>query len=240
MKKFWQNNKGFIVGIFLLLFFRTAVADWYHVPSGSMQPNVLIGDRVWVNKLAYDVKVPFSDINLNHHAEPLPGDVIVFQSAQAGDRLIKRVVGVPGDKVAMLNNRLFINGKPVGIQAVESHQLFDEFLNDRQDAAYYSESRPSGDYDQNHTVAESNATATKPYFIRINRRDFGSPDSFPEVEIPQGYFWVMGDNRDNSADSRVIGMVPRDEVIGRAERIVISLDGDNFFMPRDGRYWEAL
>jgi len=228
LKKFWQNNKGFIVGIFLLLFFRTAVADWYHVPSGSMQPNVLVGDRVWVNKLAYDVKVPFSEINLNHHSEPLPGEVIVFQSKHAGDRLIKRVVGVPGDKVAMVKNQLFINGQPAGIELVDSIQAFDGFLKDRQVAAYFTESRPA-------THSESKA-----YFIRINRRQYGAPDSFPEIEIPTGYYWVMGDNRDNSADSRVIGLVPRQEVIGRAERIVISLDGENYFMPRSGRYWEAL
>ena len=63
--KFWNQNKRFILFLFLMLFFRSAVADWYHVPTGSMQPTILIGDRVLVNKLAYDVKIPFTDINLN-------------------------------------------------------------------------------------------------------------------------------------------------------------------------------
>ncbi|MCF6194769.1 MAG: signal peptidase I, partial [Kangiellaceae bacterium] len=101
LANFWNENKGLFLFLFLMLFFRSAIADWYHVPSGSMQPTILIGDRVFVNKLAYDVKIPFTDINLKRHAEPRRGDVIVFDSKASNDRLIKRVIGISGDKIEM-------------------------------------------------------------------------------------------------------------------------------------------
>ena len=234
--KFWRNNKGIITGLFLLLFFRTAIADWYHVPSGSMKPNVLIGDRVWVNKLAYDVKVPFSDINLNRHAEPHVGDVIVFESERADNRLIKRVIGVPGDKVAMVNNRLLVNGQPVDIEALNAPQVFDQFLNDREDASYFQEAHQSRSA-EGQSVVESKAHQ---FPIRVNSYFQGHQASFKEVEVPVDHYWVMGDNRDNSADSRVIGLIPRSELIGRAERVVVSFDSDNYYLPRSGRYWQTL
>ena len=120
--KIWNNNKGLILFIFLMLFFRTAIADWYHVPSGSMKPNILIGDRVWVDKLAYDVKIPLTDINLNRHSEPQRGDVIVFNSAVSNDRLIKRVIAIPGDIVSMQGNQLFINHQPLELKLDTQYQ----------------------------------------------------------------------------------------------------------------------
>jgi len=230
IQKFWQNNKGILLGLFLLLFFRSAIADWYHVPSSSMEPNVLIGDRVWVNKLAYDVKVPFSDINLNRHAEPEVGDVIVFQSKAANNRLIKRVIGLPGDKIAMQDNRLLVNGQPVPIERLDEQQWFDDFLKDRDQAVYFKE---------NHSL-DADADGHQAFPIRISRFLHGVPSSFYEIEVPADHYWVMGDNRDNSADSRVIGLVPRVELVGRAERIVVSLDVHNYYLPRRGRYWETL
>ncbi|TQV89883.1 signal peptidase I [Aliikangiella coralliicola] len=215
-----------------MLFFRTAVADWYHVPSGSMQPNILIGDRVWVNKLAYDVKIPFSSINLNRHHEPQAGDVVVFQSEKAGERLIKRVVGVSGDRVSMNKNRLMINGKQVNTELLESDLTIDQFMQDREDAVYFKEKPVKSGYDN---IAQSQG-----YPIRVSRTMRSSLDSFDETTIPEDYLLVLGDNRDNSADSRVIGLIPRSELVGRAERVVVSFDSDNYYLPRDGRYWQRL
>lgn len=228
MAKFWKNNKGIIVFLFLMLFFRSAIADWYHVPTGSMKPNILIGDRVWVNKLAYDVKVPFTDYNLNRHHEPVRGDVVVFQSKSADERLIKRVIGVPGDKIAMLNNRLKINGEWVSIERIEKGQSFDEFLVDRDEADYLHES------------VEEDEKSASGYPIRVSRIRLNPKSSFGPIEVPDEQYLVLGDNRDNSQDSRWIGFVPRAELIGRAERVIISFDTDNYYLPRSGRYWSEL
>lgn len=234
LSNFWKNNKGFIGFIFLMLFFRTALADWYNVPTGSMQPNILIGDRVFVNKLAYDVKIPFTDINLNRHAEPEFGDVIVFESRQADERLIKRVIGLPGDRVEMVDNHLKINGKWVQVAPMQLGQEFDQFMKDRELADYFIE-KPTA-----QERVSGAADLTRSYPIRTRADRMNPLSSFAEVKVPAEHFLVLGDNRDNSADSRVIGMVPRNELVGRAERIVISFDSDNYYLPRDGRYWELL
>jgi len=222
--KICKQNKGFLLFIFLMLFFRSAIADWYHIPSGSMQPTILIGDRVWVDKLAYDTKIPFTQINLGRQAEPKRGDIIVFDSKVSEDRLIKRVIGLPGDIVEMRNNQLFLNHNPVAIESVEYSYEFDDYLNDRDMATYYQEAFDSDEIDK------------ASHFIRIRLDRRSKLSSFAPIFIPQDYYWVMGDNRDNSADSRVIGLVPRSELIGRAESVVISLDKNNYYMPRDKRY----
>jgi signal peptidase I len=228
MNKFWKNNKGIILFLVLMVFFRSAVADWYHVPSGSMQPNILIGDRVWVNKLAYDIKIPFTNINLNRHAEPNVGDVVVFQSKQADERLIKRVIAMPGDTVEMNNNRLKINGQWIQVESLPPGQLFDDFMQDRNNAAYYQEN-----------IKSDNLNVSK-HPIRLSLTRQSRLSSFSERLVPENHFMVLGDNRDNSSDSRYIGMVPRNELIGRAEKVIISFDLDNYYLPRSGRYLEAL
>ncbi len=224
LAKIWKQNKPFILFLFLMLFFRSAIADWYHVPSGSMQPTILIGDRVWVNKLAYDTKIPFTQINLSRRAEPLRGDIIVFDSQVSEERLIKRVIGTPGDMIELRNNRLYVNQQPVEIKVIEYSADFDDFLNDRSVAAYYKESFKLDDL------------LVKKHDIRIRLDGASRLSSFPAVRVPRDSYWVMGDNRDNSADSRVIGVVPRNELIGRAEQVIVSFDKENYYLPRDGRY----
>ena len=239
LAKFWKENKGLFLFLFLMLFIRSAIADWYHIPSGSMQPTILIGDRVLVNKLAYDVKIPFTGINLNRHAEPKRGDIIVFDSKASDDRLIKRVIGVSGDTIEMRRNHLFINNKLLDVRFVELGASFDRFMNDRNEADYYREELPpqlSDKADLNSSITTTKGDISKPYFVRIKSSTFSPLSSFPSVVVPPDYLWVMGDNRDNSADSRVIGMIPREELIGRAERVLISFDKNNYYIPRDGRY----
>src|ERR1700750_2050031 len=94
-KKLVAANKGFLCFLLGMLLIRSAVADWYGVPSASMYPTLLIGDRIFANRLAYDVKLPFTDIALGHIADPQRGDIVTFTSPQDGVRLVKRLIGVP-------------------------------------------------------------------------------------------------------------------------------------------------
>ncbi|HOO90259.1 MAG TPA: signal peptidase I, partial [Syntrophales bacterium] len=119
MRKEWKRKAvilwrgwGFSILIALLIAtsFKSAIADWNDIPSGSMEPTILIGDRVFVNKLAYDLKIPYTTVHLATWSDPKRGDIVVFYSPHDGTRLIKRVVGLPGDTLAMFKNRLFING----------------------------------------------------------------------------------------------------------------------------------
>ena len=104
-----RANKGFVAFLMLFGLFRTAIADWSPIPSGSMHPNLLEGDVVLVNRLAYNVKVPLTDVVLAHTGDPKRGEIVIFSSPRDGTRLIKRLAALPGDVVEMRGGALYIN-----------------------------------------------------------------------------------------------------------------------------------
>src|SRR5450432_68595 len=110
MKNWLRENRGFLLLLICLGVFRTAIADWNPIPSGSMRPTLLEGDVVLVNRMAYDLKFPLTDFSLARISDPQRGDVVTFSSPKDGSRLIKRIVGVPGDVVELRDEVLFING----------------------------------------------------------------------------------------------------------------------------------
>src|SRR6266478_3998787 len=112
--RWWKKEIRPLLILALILFsIRSSLADWNVVPSGSMQPTILVGDRVLVNKLAYDLKVPFTTWHIAEWSNPQRGDIVVFFSPKDGERLVKRVIGLPGDTVESRDDRLIINGQPV-------------------------------------------------------------------------------------------------------------------------------
>jgi len=214
LSKLWKENKSLLLFISLMLVFRSAVADWNDVPTGSMKPTIVEGDRIYVDKLAYDLRVPFTLHSLIKLADPQRNDIIIFESAAADKRLVKRVIGIPGDVVAMNNNKLYLNGQASSYQSLKV--------------------QPSVANTNELIVQESLATAT--HNIRLNKQA-SSLANFSSVKVPEGFYLVLGDNRDNSADSRVIGFVPRHEIIGRSNKVVMSLNYDNYFLPRAERFF---
>ncbi|MDP5144621.1 signal peptidase I [Rheinheimera baltica] len=213
LAKLWRDNRGVIVFLSLMFVFRSAVADWNDVPTGSMQPTIQIGDRLLVNKMAYDLRVPFTTKSLIKRADPERGDIVIFMSEAAGDRLVKRVIGVPGDVVAMHNNVLSINGKRLDYAAQAAVADNAMVLTEQLDAITHQ--------------------------VKLAPFSTGR-DSFNPVTVPDNSYLVLGDNRDNSADSRVIGFVPRNEIVGRASTVLFSLDYDNYLLPRSERFFAAL
>ena len=210
--RFIRENRGFLAFVVLMTCFRSALADWNAVPTASMKPTIIEGDRVLVNKIAYDLRVPFTGISLQHYADPERGDIITFESEHADMRLIKRVVGVPGDTISMINNHLIINGE------MQKYRFLSK--------------------DEHGYLIEEQLGKVR---HRIRVADHPSPYSnFGPVTIPAGQYLVLGDNRDNSADSRVHGLVPMSEIRGRANHVVISLDYDNFYLPRSERVYQPL
>ncbi|MFN3788844.1 signal peptidase I [Massilia sp.] len=220
MKAFVRANKGFLMFMFLFGVFRTAVADWNPIPSASMRPNLLEGDVVFVNRLAYNVKVPLTDLVIARTGEPRRGDVVTFSSPADGTRLIKRILALPGDRVEMRNERLVING-------VVSDYALEEVVQEATSAGRMDALRMIEDVDgRRHRIQ------VLPQ--RVAMRDFGP------VTVPQDAYLMLGDNRDDSADSRVIGFVPRHLLIGRAERILVSADYQGNWMPRTERFGQSL
>jgi signal peptidase I len=221
MKNFIQHNRGFIVFLLCLGLFRTAVADWNPIPSASMRPNLLEGDVVLVNRLAYDVKLPLTDIIVAHIAEPKRGDVVTFSSPSDGIRLIKRIVAVPGDEVEMRNEVLLINGKA-------AHYSDPEMLLEPSEAG--------------GTIEALRLTETAGQHQRRIQLLQGvhARNTFGPLRVPSGSFLMLGDNRDNSADSRYIGLVPRHLLIGRAHHVLVSADIKGNWAPRPARFWQRL
>jgi signal peptidase I len=220
VKNWVRNNKGFLAFLLMFGIFRTAVADWNPIPSASMHPNLLEGDVVLVNRMAFDLKLPLTDVVLKHMGEPVRGDIVTFHSPRDGTLLIKRLVAVPGDTVEMRNERLFINGHGADYRLVE--ESIDSVGGATLRAVQLDETL-NGQARHIQLLPEVKAA-----------RNFGP------VTIPAGEYLMLGDNRDNSADSRYIGLVPRKNLIGRAERVLVSADYQGNWMPRTERFGMSL
>jgi signal peptidase I len=218
IKKTWfKDNRAFLVALLLFGLVRTALADWNPIPSGSMRPTLLEGDVVLVNRVAYELKVPLTDISVVRLGDPRRGDVVTFTSPRDGIRLIKRLVAVPGDVVEMRNDRLVINGRAAHYDDVVEVQ--EPLAHGGATPALHSQESIAGNRREVQFLPEVAA-----------RRDFG-----PLVVPPDSYF-MLGDNRDDSADSRYIGFVPRRLLIGRAHHLLVSANIKGNWMPRFERF----
>ncbi|MEM7101151.1 MAG: signal peptidase I [Pseudomonadota bacterium] len=222
--KFWSEWRGFILFIVVMLLFRSAIADWNQVPTGSMIPSILEGDRIVVDKTAYDLRVPFTMTRIARWGHPQRSDVITFESPFDGKLLVKRVIGVPGDTVELDNNRLTVNGETASYQPVPMEQL----------------PAPVAAAAAHITVAAESVQGRERTIMVHNKRHPAMKSSFEAVTVPAEHYLVMGDNRDNSQDYRRIGFVHRDLILGRAERIAFSLDYENYYIPRGERFLQAL
>lgn len=221
MKKWLHENRGFILFIVLFGIFRTAIADWNPIPSGSMRPNLLEGDVVFINRIAYDLKLPLTEVALAHLGDPRRGDIVTFFSPADGKRLIKRLVALPGDVVEMRDKQLIINGE-------------------------------WADYEMQQVTAEPMGNGASLPALRVTERLEGNQrtvqwlsgvnnaSGFGPLTIPPGQYLMLGDNRDNSADSRFIGLIPRKVLIGRAERILVSADILEDWSLRTDRFGKSL
>jgi signal peptidase I len=204
-----------VVVVLVVTSFRSAIADWNVIPSGSMNPTIIEGDRIFVNKLAFGVRVPYTMWYIAEWSHPQRGDVIVFHSPADGTRMVKRVVGLPGETVELRDNRVFINGQP---------------------AAYTLAAPPSGGMvaasEQIDVGGASHPIQLLPALP--SRRDYGP------VTVPTDSYFVLGDNRDNSGDSRYFGFVPRGHITGRSSHVFYSLDAEDWHAPRWNRTWSSL
>jgi signal peptidase I len=210
----WRDNRQFFLLLACIVFFKSAIADLSSISGASMLPTLLDGDKVWVNKLAYDLKIPFTEVSLASVSDPQRGDIVIIDSSAANKRLVKRVVGVPGDSIYMQNNALVINGRPANYEVVSRED--DAMIIVEELAEHAHQARLSNGY--------------------ISR----STRSYGPVTVPESKYFVLGDNRDNSADSRVYSFVPRAEIIGRSNSVVFSLDRDNSYLPRADRFLAGL
>jgi signal peptidase I len=203
---------------------KSALADINYVPSGSMQPTILCGDVLFINKLAYDLKLPFTKARLARWSDPARGDIVVCFAPDDGVRLVKRVVGLPGDTIESRRDVLFVNGAPLS------------YAPTRSDAAGARDLEPA---ERNAAVFATEQLGQRSHAVMVLPRRAAMRD-FGPVRIPTGSYFMMGDNRDNSRDSRYFGVVPRREIVGEAKRVAVSADPEHWFKPRFARFFSPL
>jgi signal peptidase I len=218
--KEWRMTIFFIV--FIVIPVKSSLADWNWVPTGSMVPTIVEGDMVYVDKIAYDLRIPLTFHRLAKWSDPKRGDIVICFSPEDQMRLVKRIIAIPGDTVEMKRNVLCINGQPVTYTEIDSkceEQLCSKLKN-------------------RAVLATENLDGHKHPVMGIPSipalRDFGP------VTVPQDNYFVMGDNRDNSKDSRHFGFVERKAIVGKAKAIIISFDITDKYQPRLKRFLAPL
>jgi len=218
--KEWRIPLFFIV--FVVIPVKSSLADWNWVPTGSMNPTILEGDLIYVDKLAYDLRIPLTMHRIAKWSDPERGDIVICFSPEDGVRLVKRVIGLPGDTIEMKNNTLFLNGEPVGYTKIGRD--YKELL--------------SGKRKVRCILAIEDLDGVTHSVMSIP--SISAMRNFGPVTVPQGSYFVLGDNRDSSRDSRYFGFVDRESIVGKAKGIIGSFDITDRYQPRFGRFFESL
>ncbi|MHC4649030.1 MAG: signal peptidase I [Planctomycetota bacterium] len=218
--KEWRRTVFFIV--FVLIPAKSSLADWNWVPTGSMKPTILEGDLVYVDKLAYGLRFPFTLLRLVEWSHPQRGDVVICFSPEDGTRLVKRVIGEPGDIVELRNNTLVLNGKSVDYERVDAKYIEGLGVKRRETSVFAMEEIDG----QTHPVMGTPS-------VRAMR-------NFGPITVPEDHYFIMGDNRDNSKDSRFFGCVPEKAIVGKAKGVIVSFDITDKYQPRLRRFFGPL
>jgi len=185
-------TRSILIAVILFFVIRTAVVEAFKIPTSSMEGTLLVGDFLLVNKAVYGARIPLTDLRLPPFAEPERGDVVVFHPPHEPEKnYVKRVVGVTADTLEMRDKVLLRNGREV-------NEPYVQYVDSDGDAVH-----PDMEWQANHLIASQ------------RRRYHPTRDNWGPIVVPEGYYFVLGDNRDNSEDSRYWGFVARDQVRGR-------------------------
>lgn len=250
----FETVKTVVWAVAIAAVFRTLFFQPFWIPSGSMKETLLIGDFLFVNKMAYGYSkyscplglCPFSGRVFG--SEPERGDVVVFRHPVNGSDFIKRLIGLPGDTVQMVNGQIVLNGTPLPQEPAGKF------------AEVYEPQGPMGNEPRcENAPVGAGGSCTKSRMIEtlpnghsypvLNIDDNGWADNTPVFTVPQGHYFFIGDNRDNSQDSRYgravggVGFVPAENLIGRADRIMFSAAGRSLFFVwtwRTDRFFKAV
>lgn len=218
--KEWRVTIFFVV--FVVIPVKSSLADWNWVPTGSMNPTILEGDLIYVDKTAYDLRFPLTLYRLAKWSDPKRGDIVVCFSPDDGTRLVKRVIGEPGDTIEMRENTLYLNGRAVRYTEIEPEYM--ESLSTRGKGNFILA--------MEDLEGVSHAVMSVPWISAVR--------SFGPVTVPEDNYFVMGDNRDNSRDSRYFGFVERKVIVGKAKGIIASFDITDKYQPRVRRFFDSL
>ena len=215
-EKIVKEAKSITLIIVLVLAFRSILFEPFKIPSGSMIPTLLIGDFILVNKFSYGLKVPFSDwfsdpVYLFGKSEPKRGDVVVFKYPKDTSlNYIKRVVALPGDSIEVIDKVVFINNQPIITEALDN-KVTTDIMEDMDEK-----------FKQYNFKFSEATTGEHKHVVQVDEDNFYNAN-YARITVPKDHFFVIGDNRDFSADSRMWGFVPFTHVKGKAILIWFSL-----------------
>ncbi len=213
MKRHFLSESAWVIGFILLfIFIKTAVFSFYLVPSQSMEPNIIPGDRVFVNKLSYGFWIPFFDKPLLQWGFPKRGEILVFASQD--NTYVKRVIGLPHDLIAFQKGVLFVNGQKVA-QTLFQHQ----------------EAGTWGSLPWEILEERSAALSLPSHFIFMSKQPGKTYFETQRFLVPKDKVFVLGDNRDSSLDSRAFGFVEKSSFYGKASFVLFSTTGRQDFLP---------
>jgi signal peptidase I len=198
LKKIIIESRSFFIFFLLIMFFRTAYADWSPVPTSSMEPTILPGDVLWVDKTSYGPSIPLLNKKLFSWGQPERGDIVTFIPPHTSDLYVKRVMAVPGDVIHIEENNITINGTAV-------EKAFN-FL------------------DEGNNLVGTEILAGKEHLFQINRNR-RVPYFGETIAVPEGKYFVMGDFRNNSEDSRYWGFVDEENIMGKVTGVAFSYSG---------------
>lgn len=204
IKKLIKSNRGFLLFLFLIFFFRTAYADWSPVPSGSMEPTIFPGDYLWVDKTSFGPTLPFFNKQVITWSRPTRGDIITFVPPHTDNLFVKRVVAVPGDTIRVEGVKVYINGEQIEQQLAEVTDT---------------------------AVIGKEVLEGKEHRIKLSK-DKEIPYIGKDINIPEGKYFVMGDHRNNSADSRYWGFVDQERIMGKVTSIALSFSKERKLFER--------
>jgi signal peptidase I len=223
-----EYPKSFFPVILIVFLLRSFIVEPFKIPSGSMIPTLVIGDFILVNKFTYGIRLPIINKKVVALNDPARGDVMVFRYPDDPSLdYIKRVIGLPGDKIAYQNKRLFINGTEVPRKQLPDYLHRERISYSRQYLEKVGEA-------EHAILIDDDAPAALPFIRPFPFRDnCNYNDEGVTCTVPPGHYFMMGDNRDNSADSRVWGFVPEQNIVGRAFFIWFNL-GE---LKRFGRFY---
>lgn len=222
-KHFWKEGWGsMFLAVMAALVIRWLFFEAYVIPSGSMLPSLLINDHIFVNKMVYGVRAPFSESWLTRFADPKRGEVIVFKYPLKKETFyIKRIVGLPGDKIFYENGTLYVNDQPMEKKAPLSNDDL-KWMRDKDLGTDGMRQDVLENYVHFTEVLKSGDDPAKEHSILVRKGE--NFDTYGPVTVPENQYFMMGDNRNNSADSRVWGFLERDLILGRASVVWLSCE----------------
>lgn len=234
--------QALLAALFLAIIIRGFVFEPFKIPSESMVPTLMIGDHIFVKRYAYGLRVPFTKYWLAEFDDPKKGDVIVFTYPHDDDvNYIKRVVGVPGDKISMKDGQLFVNGKKIeyknfSVKGMGQNNACVVTLDPETKSVVPDKIEPIA-FNRNYDQFQYKVEDIEGHKHLIQRSILAPNNSdFEEFTVPPRQFFVLGDNRDQSQDSRFWGYVPREYLKGKAIFIWLSLNSEGTSCPHDSMY----